>query len=143
MVVSTEPIFAVAADKAIAGIAKTLKEDAKFNPPEWYGTVKGGPANERLPESPDLWYMRVASILRTVAIRGPVGTQRLRNKYGGRKEHTRGRAHHRPAGGKSIRLSLQKLQDAGYVKNEPKGRVITAAGRAFISKALGMTQEKK
>ena len=131
-----EPILSVGAQEAIDSLAKKLKEDAKFNPPEWYGTVKGGPANERLPESPDQWYMRVASVLRTVAIRGPVGTQRLRNKYGGQKEHTRGRAHHRKAGGKAIRLALQKLQDAGYVKNDPKGRVITAGGRAFMAKAL-------
>lgn len=136
MPVAAEPVFTVEAGKAIKAIAGKLKEDAKFNPPEWFGTVKGGPANERLPDNKDQWYMRVASILRTVITRGPIGTQKLRHKYGGNKEHTRGRPHHRPAGGKAIRLAMQKLQDAGYVKADPKGRVITAAGKAFVAKAL-------
>jgi small subunit ribosomal protein S19e len=142
MQVSTEAVFAVDAQKAVKSMADALKSDARFNPPEWFGTVKGGPANERLPDSPDQWYMRVASVLRTVYIRGPIGTQRMRNKYGGRKEHTRGRAHHRKAGGKAIRLAMQKLQAAGYVKSEPKGRVLTPAGKAFVEKALGAGKEK-
>ncbi|MFA5247000.1 MAG: 40S ribosomal protein S19 [Candidatus Micrarchaeia archaeon] len=141
MSVPAEPLYIVEAGKAIKLLGDKLKEDPKFAIPEWFGTVKGGPANERLPDTPEQWYARVAAILRTIAIRGPIGTQRLRNKFGGRQEHTRGRAHHKKAGGKSIRLAMQKLQEAGYVKNEPKGRVITAVGRAFITKALGTKKE--
>ncbi len=142
MSVPADPIYTVEAGKAIKILAAKLKEDEKFAAPEWFGTVKGGPANERLPDSADQWFDRVASIFRTIAIRGPIGTQRMRNKYGGRQEHTRGRAHHKKAGGKAIRLAMQKLQSAGFVKNEPKGRVVTAAGRAFISKALGTKKEQ-
>lgn len=137
MSVPADPIYAVEAGKAIKLLAAKLKEDGKFAAPDWFGTVKGGPANERLPDSPEQWFDRVAAILRTIAIRGPVGTQRLRNKFGGCQEHTRGRAHHKKAGGKAIRLAMQKLQSAGFVKNDPKGRVVTAEGRAFIDKALG------
>ena len=137
MSVPADPIYTIEAGKAIKLLAAKLKEDSQFAAPDWFGTVKGGPANERLPDTPEQWFDRVASILRTIAIRGPMGTQRLRNKYGGCQEHTRGRAHHKKAGGKTIRLSMQKLQTAGYVKNDPKGRVITATGRAFIDKALG------
>lgn len=140
MSIPADPIYTVEAGKAIRLLGEKLREDPKFAIPEWFGTVKGGPANERLPDSPDLWYARVASIFRTIATRGPIGTQRLRNKYGGRQEHTRARAHHKKAGGKSIRLAMQKLQDAGYVKNDPKGRIVTAAGKAFIAKVLA---EKK
>jgi small subunit ribosomal protein S19e len=143
MLESEEPLFSVEAGKAIGLLAAKLKADAKFNPPEWFGTVKGGPANERLPDSVDQWYLRVGAILRTVALRGPVGTERLRNKFGGNKEHTRGRAHHRKAGGKAIRLAMQTLQEAGYVRKEPKGRVITPAGRAFIHKAVLGESAKK
>jgi small subunit ribosomal protein S19e len=136
MSVPADPLYAVEPGKAIRLLAAKLKEDGRFQAPEWFGSVKGGPANERLPESAEQWFDRVAAILRTIAMRGPMGTQRLRNKFGGRQEHTRGRAHHRKAGGKAIRLAMQRLQAAGYVKNEPKGRVVTPAGRAFISKAL-------
>jgi len=136
MSIPADPLYTVEAGKAIRLIGDRLKEDSRFSIPEWYGRVKGGPANERLPDSPDQWYSRVASVFRTVALRGPIGTQRLRHKYGGRQEHTRGRAHHKKAGGKSIRLAMQKLQEAGYVKNDPRGRVATAAGKAFIAKAL-------
>jgi small subunit ribosomal protein S19e len=141
MSVPADPNYTVEAGKAIRLLAAKLKEDSQFAAPDWFGTVKGGPANERLPDTPEQWFDRMASILRTIAIRGPIGTQRLRNKYGGRQEHTRGRAHHKKAGGKTIRLAMQKLQVAGYVKNEPKGRIVTAAGRAFISAALGTKKE--
>ncbi len=142
MSVQAEPLLSVEASKAVGMLADELKKDANFNPPEWYAMVKGGPANERLPDSPDQWYLRLASIFRTIALRGPVGTQRLRHKYGGKKEHTRGRAHHRKSGGKAIRLAMQKLQQAGFVKSEPGGRVLSAAGKAFINGALKAVRQK-
>ncbi len=124
------------ADAVIKAVAAELKKNEKFKPPAWYGTVKAGINNDRLPESPDLWYSRVAAVLRTVALRGPVGVQRLRHKYGGKKEHTRARAHHAKGGGKVLRVALQQLEAAGYVaKSEKGGRVIAPAGHSVLDKA--------
>ena len=44
-------------------------------------------------------------------------------------------AHHRPAGGKFIRLMLQQLEKEGLVKKvetPKKGRVITPKGQKFL-----------
>jgi len=125
------------ADAVIKGVAAELEKNEKFKPPAWYGTVKSSASGERLPESPKLWYTRVAAVLRTVALRGPVGVQRLRHKYGGRKEHTRSRAHHVLGSGKTLRVAFQQLESAGYVaKSEKGGRVITAAGHSLLDKAV-------
>ncbi|MFH1780133.1 MAG: 40S ribosomal protein S19 [Candidatus Micrarchaeota archaeon] len=125
------------ADKAIKAIAGELKKIESLKPPEWVGLVKAGAGNERLPESPDFWYHRLASILLTVYKRGPVGTERLRNKYGERKEHKVSRFHHRKAGGKIIRLGLQKLEMISFIKQneaKKKGRVIAPKGLSFLEK---------
>ncbi len=129
-------VLKVSAQKAVDGIALSLEKVEAVKIPPWFGVVKTGPHAERLPESPKLWYKRVAALLRTLIVRGNVGVRRLRNKFGGKKEHTVGRAHHKKAGGKSIRLALQQLEKAGFVKKEKAGgRAVTAAGVAFAEKA--------
>lgn len=112
-----------------------LKKISDIQPPVWAGLVKSGSHLERVPEEADFWFRRAASVLLTVAKRGPVGTERLRVKYGGRNAHTVSRAHHRKAGGKTIRLVLQQLEKAGLVKKEKIGRVITSKGTALLDKA--------
>ncbi len=39
------------------------------------------------------------------------------------------------AGGKNIRLMLQQLEKAGFVKKEKVGRTLTPKGRSLLDKA--------
>lgn len=126
----------VPANELVSKVAGQLKTVENIKPPAWAGVVKLSSHNERVPESPDFWYARCASLLRTLYVRAtPVGVQRLRHKYGGRNQHTVARSHHRKAGGKSIRLMLQQLEQAGLVKKEKVGRTLTAKGRSLLDKA--------
>ncbi len=126
----------ISAQDAVEKLSASLEQVDAVKVPEWFGTVKSSTHSERVPDSPKLWYKRVAALLRNVVLNGGVGVRRLRNKFGGRKEHTVGRAHHRKAGGKAIRLGLQQLEKAGFLKKEKAGgRTITDAGLAFIEKA--------
>jgi small subunit ribosomal protein S19e len=64
---------------------------------------------------------------------GPVGVQRLRGEYGGRKRVGNSPAHHAKAGGSIIRISLQQLEKAGLVdKVEKSGRVVSNKGRSLL-----------
>ncbi|MFA4700554.1 30S ribosomal protein S19e [Pyrococcus kukulkanii] len=128
-------VYDVPGDLLVERVAQRLKEIPEIKPPEWAPFVKTGRHKERLPEQEDWWYYRVASILRRVYIDGPVGIERLRTYYGGRKN--RGHAPERfyKAGGSIIREALQQLEAAGFVEKVPgKGRVITPKGRSFLDK---------
>lgn len=123
-------------NQLIGAVASELKANPTMKPPAWVASVKSGAHAERLPESPDFWYVRCASLLRTLFVgSGTVGVRRLRSKYGGRTGHTVARSHHKPAGGKIIRVALQQLEQAGYVKKEKVGRTISANGKKLLEKA--------
>jgi len=87
--------------------------------------------------SPFWWYIRAASILRTLYLRGgnPVGVERLRAKYGGRKDRGVKPERFVKGSGHVIRLILQQLESAGLVeKVERKGRRITPQGSSLLDK---------
>lgn len=124
----------VAPDALIKVVAEELKKNPVIKTPEWVLLVKTGADRERLPEREDFWFTRCASLLRTLYIHGSRGVQRLRHKYGGRKEHVVRRAHHKKGGGKIIRIALQQLEQAGLVKKEKTGRTLTDAGKSLLDK---------
>lgn len=123
------------AQSAISKAAQELKKISEIKPPDWAGVVKTSSHLERVPGTQDFWFERCASLLYQVFKHGPVGTERLRNKYGGRTQHKVRRSHHRKAGGKTIRLALQQLEKAGLVKKEKEGRVVTAKGKSLLDKS--------
>jgi len=116
----------VAPQKLIEKLSEELKKNENIKPPEWSKYVKTGVSTERPPLQDDWWFLRSASVLRT--------------SYGGRRKMPHGKkvSHHRKAGGKIIRLILQQLENAGYVKKvekPKKGRMITSKGQKLLSKA--------
>lgn len=125
----------VSKNDVVSRVSAELKKSGALKEPDWAGAVKTGTQGERVPQEPDFWFKRGAALLLTIAERGPVGVERLRNKYGGRKRHTVARHHHRKAGGKTIRVLMQQLEKAGFVKKEKTGRVATPAGFSLLDKA--------
>ncbi|QQG40049.1 MAG: 30S ribosomal protein S19e [Candidatus Aenigmatarchaeota archaeon] len=110
-----------------------LKNVAAVKPPAWSAYVKTGVSRERPPQQIDWWYSRAASVLRKIYIEGPVGTQRLRNVYGGRKNRGARPEHFYKGSGSSVRKILQQLETAGLVKKEgTKGRVVTPQGKKML-----------
>ncbi len=118
--------------------AEKLKQVEQINPPEWSSFVKTSTSRDRPPVEKDWWYSRAASILRKLDILGPIGTNKLKRKYGGRKN--RG---HKPekffkGSGKIIRTILNQLEQAGLAEQKEtkghKGRVLTKKGKSFLDK---------
>ncbi|OGD55813.1 30S ribosomal protein S19e [Candidatus Bathyarchaeota archaeon RBG_13_52_12] len=126
--------YDVPADVLIGKLSGYIKENIKeVTAPEWAAHVKTGSHVERVPQIPDWWYVRTASLLRKLYMNGPVGVQRLRKEYGGRKRKGNAPAHHRKAGGSIIRTSLQQLEKAGLVdKVDKSGRVVSKKGRSLL-----------
>jgi small subunit ribosomal protein S19e len=125
--------YDVPTDALLEGVAAELA----IEPPEWAAYAKSGASRELPPEQEGFWHTRAASLLRRVAIDGPVGIERLRTHYGGSKQgSTRYRV--RPnskaeASGNVIRTILQQLEEEDLVETaEGEGRRITGDGRALL-----------
>lgn len=119
--------------KLVEVTTEELKNVQAIKPPAWSAFVKTGVSRERPPQQADWWYSRAASVLRKVYMEGPVGTQRLRNVYGGRKNRGHKPEHFYPGGGSSVRKILQQLESAGLIKKEStKGRLVTPQGQKFL-----------
>jgi small subunit ribosomal protein S19e len=115
-------------------LAKYLRENVDaITPPQWASMSKTGSHVEKQPQDPAWWYTRCASILRKIYVNGPIGIEKLRATYGGRK--SRGVKPNRAAkaGGSTIRKALQQLEAAGYVETlKPRGRKVTREGRKLL-----------
>ncbi|WP_456326493.1 30S ribosomal protein S19e [Palaeococcus sp. (in: euryarchaeotes)] len=135
-------VYDVPGDLLVERVAQKLKEVEAIKPPEWAPFVKTGIHKERLPEQDDWWYYRVASIFRKIYIDGPVGIERLRTWYGGRKNRGHAPEHFYKASGSIIRKALQQLEGAGFIKKIPgEGRIATPEGQRFLDKVA--TELKK
>lgn len=122
-------------EKLVEKLKEELKKVEEVKPPEWVKFSKSGSHRERPPEQKDFWYVRTAAVLRRIYLEGPVGVERLRSYYGGRKERGYIPAHFRKASGNIIRKILQQLEKAGLIEKAARGRKITAKGQSLLNHA--------
>jgi small subunit ribosomal protein S19e len=126
----------ISADTFIPKLAEELKGEPVIKPLAWSVYAKTGSQAERVPSQQDWWYYRAASLLRKVAVRGPVGTEKLRTVYGKKKRRGHKPAIFRKTGGSAIRKVLQQLEKAGLVKQKDKGvkkgRIATPKGLSLL-----------
>jgi len=119
-------------------VAEQLKNQKLVQPTTWAKFVKTGHHKARLPDDPEWWYIRSAAVLRTVAQLGPVGTEKLRTKFGGRKRRGYKPEHFYKASGSIIRKILQQLEKSDLIKQAEKGvhkgRVLTPKGTSLVDK---------
>jgi len=122
-------------------LAEALKKVEAFKVPEWTEFVKSGPAKKRPIENTNFWYMRAASILRQIYKKKILGVQRLRTKYGSKKNRGYAPEEFRKASGKIIRTILQQADEAGFteiakavkgVRERKPGRQLTTKGKEFM-----------
>lgn len=135
----------VPADRLIVKLATYLREHAPgVRPPSWAYFAKTGAHKERVPEDPNWWYYRAASILRKLYKYGrPTGLEDLRREYGGRKNYGSAPEHFVKGSGSVVRKILQQLEAEQLVRTvRGRGRVLTPQGRALLDRvALEVMQE--
>lgn len=133
-------LYDVPAEELIEELSDRLAD--RIEQPDWAAYAKTGASRELPPEREDFWTIRAASLLRKVAIDGPVGVERLATHYGGSK---RGSNRYQVAPPKQtdgsdnvIRTILQQFEDEGFVSQQgDAGRILTPEGRSFIDEAAG------
>jgi len=125
--------------KVIEKTAKALKKIPEIQPTEWSKFVKTGTHKERPPVNEDWWYIRSASIMKKISKLGPIGVNKLKKKYGGKKNRGHKPEKRFDASGNIIRKILQQLEKAGFIeqasKGVHKGRILTAKGKSFLDKS--------
>lgn len=132
-------------------LASEIKKIQEFKMPSWAYFVKTSTNKERPPQDLDWWYKRVASILRQAYKKGVIGVNRLRVRYGGKKNRGARPSEFRKSSGKIIRTILQQAESAGFLEKtegKRKGRQLTKNGRLFLEESankisLNKTQSNK
>lgn len=140
-------MFDVSQQKLVENLKEELKNFEDINPPEWAPVVKTGAHKERRPSQQDWWYFRSASVLRVVAIRGPIGVSKLTKRYGCKKNRGVRPEKFVTASGNILRKVLQQLEKAGLIKKTEKGvrkgRVISPSGQKLLDKAANAVPKKE
>lgn len=124
--------YDIPATDLIKRVAEKLKENEHINPPEWAAHVKTGVHKELPPTDKDWWYTRCAAVLRQIYIDGPIGVERLRSVYGGKKDRGSNPYKKAKGSGSIVRGALQQLEAAGFVRALKRGRVISPAGQSLL-----------
>lgn len=131
-------ILLVNAQKLNHKVAEELKKQKFVQPTMWSHFVKTSHAKDRLPDNSDWWYNRSAAVLRSIAQLGPVGTEKLRAKYGNSKNRGHKPNKFYPASGNIIRKILQQLEKSALIKQtektKHKGRILTPKGTSLLDK---------
>jgi small subunit ribosomal protein S19e len=134
-------VFEVEPQQYNLKLAEALKNVPEFKAPDWADFVKSSSSKERPIEDPDFWYKRSASILKQIYKMKVVGVNRLRTKYGSKKNRGMKPERFVKSGGKIIRTILQQADKAGFtesikevrgLKSKRKGRKLTDKGRKFM-----------
>jgi len=122
-------------------LAEALKKIPEFKEPEWVGFVKSSPSKQRPIDDDNFWFKRIASILKHIYKNKIVGVNRLRTRYGSRKNRGMKPERFMKAGGKIIRTILQQTDSAGFtriaeqvkgVRSKKPGRELTQKGKEFL-----------
>ncbi len=127
-------------------LAEALKQIPEFKMPEWAVFVKTSVHKERPPQDEDFWYKRAASILRQLYIHEIVGVNRLKTRYGGKKDRGARKSKFKKASGKMIRTILQQAEKAGFAeqaKEKRSGRRLTDYGKKFLDEIAEQNKEMK
>lgn len=135
------PVFELDAQEYNLKLAEALKKIPEFKEPEWAQFVKSSSSKERPIDDPDFWHKRSASILRQIYKKGILGVNRLRTKYGSKKNRGMKPEKFRKSSGKIIRTILQQSDSAGFtelakdikgVRSKRPGRQLTQKGKEFL-----------
>ncbi len=135
------PVYELDSREYNLKLAEALKKIPEFKQPEWVQFVKSSPSKERPIDDVDFWHKRAASILRQIYKKKNLGVNRLRTKYGSKKNRGMKPERFKRAGGKIIRVILQQADAAGFteivkkikgVRERKPGRQLTEKGRKFL-----------
>ena len=143
--IKINPVYEMPANEYNEQLAHALKQIPEFKQPEWNLFVKSGVAKVKPPQEKDFWHKRAASILRQIYIHNIVGVNKLRTRYGSKKNRGMKPERFRKASGKMIRVVLQQAESVELLEKQIEpgkkaGRKLTKKGRELLE---GIGNDKK
>ena len=114
-------------------LATELRYRQALSPPDWSTFVKTGVHKQRAPVETDWWYLRSASVLRKIYVRGHVGVARLSSEYGGKRDRGSAPYHARDGSRSVLREIVHQLEKSGLVQPyKTRGRRVTPEGEKLL-----------
>lgn len=137
MAIKENPVYEMPAEEYNVKLADALKKMPEFEQPEWSLYVKSGVSKIKPPEDANFWHRRAASVLRQIYTHNTVGVNRLKTRYGSKKNRGMQPEKFRRGSGKIIRVILQQGEKAGLLEkyNIPgnrAGRRLTEKGKQLL-----------
>jgi small subunit ribosomal protein S19e len=138
-------LYDAPADELIEALAADLSD--RLDAPEWADFAKTGPNRELPPEQSDFFARRAASVLRKVAMKAPIGVERLSTEYGGTTDGSNryqvAPSKRTDGSQKLLREILQQLEDEGLIMTrDGEGRDITPEGQRLLDETAGQVLEE-
>jgi len=114
-------------------LATELRTRKAVNPPPWATFSKTGVHKQRAPTQTDWWYLRSASVLRKIYVKGYVGIARLSSEYGGKRDRGSAPYHARTGSRAVLREIVHQLEKSGLVQPyKTKGRRVSPEGQRLL-----------
>jgi len=114
-------------------LATELRNRGVVAPPPWATFVKTGVHKQRAPTQTDWWYLRSASVLRKISVKGSVGIERLSSEYGGKRDRGSAPYHARNGSRAVLREIVHQLEKAGLVQPyKTRGRRVSPEGQKLL-----------
>jgi small subunit ribosomal protein S19e len=110
----------VCAERFVKAYAQHLKKEGKIRIPIWSEIVKTGQHKQLSPTDPDWFYIRTASIARSIYLR-PGGVGHLRHRFGGGKQRTVAPLRHIQGSARIPRVIVQELEKLGVLEKSKTG----------------------
>ena len=123
----------VPASALLPKLAAELKSRQAVAPPPWASFVKTGVHKQRAPTQSEWWYLRSASVLRKIYVRGDVGIERLSADYGGKRDRGSAPYHARRGSRAVLREIVHQLEKSGLVQPyKTRGRRVSPEGQKLL-----------
>jgi len=95
--------------------------------------AKTGVHKQRAPTQVDWWYLRSASVLRKIYLKGYIGIERLSAEYGGKRDRGSAPYHARTGSRSVLREIVHQLEKSGLVQPyKTKGRRVSPEGQRLL-----------
>uniref|UniRef100_S4R7M9 Small ribosomal subunit protein eS19 n=1 Tax=Petromyzon marinus TaxID=7757 RepID=S4R7M9_PETMA len=128
----------------VKALAAFLKKSGKLKKPDWVDTVKLAKHKELAPYDGDWYYVRAASVVRHLYLRGGVGVGAMTKIYGGRQRNGTKPSHFSRGSKNVARKVLQSLESLKMVEKDPTGgRRLTPTGQRDLDRIAGQVRHTR
>ncbi|KAK0142756.1 40S ribosomal protein S19 [Merluccius polli] len=125
----------------VRALAAFLKKSGKLKVPDWVDLVKLAKHKELGPSDDNWFYVRAASTVRHLYLRGGAGVGSMTKIYGGRKRNGVCPAHFSVGSKNVARKVLQALELLKMVEKDPNGgRRVTSQGTRDLDRIAGQVR---